>query len=138
MFQRNYCSTLNVLRGNYHERRNVRYSIRVILIAGLGTDHPAYFFTLPIGCFCCCLFVAISSQILIRVLTGRFGSSVPIFVVFTPIWTSFLWLDLIMIFWSVLSLLSTPSFRASYPWLWLPPAEAEELNTCCRGYGSLW
>ena len=41
---------------------------------------------------------------MLLVLTRGFGSSIPIFVVFIPIWTSWLWFDLIMIFYFVLSL----------------------------------
>ena len=65
------------------------------------------FFLFPIGCVCCSLFVAVSSQIYIgQVLIGGFGSSILIFVVFMPIWTSWLWLDRIMMFWFLLSLKS--------------------------------
>ena len=48
--------------------------------------------------------MAISSQIRIQVLTRGFGSSIPTFVVFMQILTSWLWLDRIMIFLFVLSL----------------------------------
>ena len=51
-------------------------------------------------------FVATSSQILVQVLTRGLGFSIPTFVVFMPIWMSWLWLDRIMIFWIVLSLKS--------------------------------
>ena len=49
------------------------------------------------------MFVALSNQIPVQVLRG-FGSSIPIFVVFMPIWTSWQWLDRSMMFWFVLSL----------------------------------
>ena len=42
--------------------------------------------------------MAISSQTQDQVLIGGFGSSILIFVVFMPIWTSWLWLDRIMMF----------------------------------------
>ena len=42
------------------------------------------------------MFVAISSQIQVQVLIGWFGSSILIFVVFMPIWTSWLGLDRII------------------------------------------
>ena len=47
-----------------------------------------------------------SSQIRVQVLTSGFGSSIPTFVSFMLIWTSWLWLDHIMMFWFVLSLKS--------------------------------
>ena len=44
--------------------------------------------------------------ILVRVLTGGFRSTMPIFSVVMPIWTSWQWLDRIIMFWLVLSLKS--------------------------------
>ena len=65
-----------------------------------------FFFNLLIGCVGCWLFVAISRQIQVQVVIGEFGSSILIFVIFMPIWTSWLWLDPIIMFWFVLSLKS--------------------------------
>ena len=44
-----------------------------------------------------------SSQIRVQVLTSGFEASIPIFVVFIPIWTSWLWLDRFATFWFMLS-----------------------------------
>ena len=52
--------------------------------------------------------MVISSKIPVQVLIGGFGSSIPTFVVFMPIWTSWLGLDRIMMCWFVLSLKSDP------------------------------
>ena len=61
-------------------------------------------FIFPSGYVYYWLFVAMWSQILVQVLIGWFASSILIFVVFMPIWTSWLWLDPIMMVWFVLSL----------------------------------
>ena len=58
---------------------------------------------LLIGCICCRLFVAMSNQILVQVLTVGSGFSFPTFVVFMPILRLWLQLGRIMIFWFVLS-----------------------------------
>ena len=50
--------------------------------------------------------MAMSSQIRVQVLTTGFEFSIPTLVVFMPIWMSWLWLDLIMMFWFVFSLKS--------------------------------
>ena len=63
-------------------------------------------FYLSISCVCCSLFVELLSQIQAQILIGGFGYSILIFVVFMPIWTSWLWLDRIMRFWFVASLKS--------------------------------
>ena len=47
--------------------------------------------------------MVISSHFHFQVLIGWFGSSILIFVVFVPIWTSWLWLYPIMMFWFVLT-----------------------------------
>ena len=62
----------------------------------------------PIGCLCCWLLVALSSQILVQVLTRSFSSKPwrPAFMLCMPIWTSLLWLDRIMMFWFLRSLKS--------------------------------
>ena len=52
------------------------------------------------------LFVAMSSQILVQVLTRGFWFSILTFVFFMSIWMSWLWLDRIMMFWFVLNLKS--------------------------------
>ena len=71
-----------------------------------GESRGILLFIFPIGCVCCWLLVSMSSQILVQVLTRGFGFSIPTFVVFMPIWMSWLWLDRIMMFWFVLSLKS--------------------------------
>ena len=63
-----------------------------------------FFFIFHIGCVCCWLFVVISSQIQVQDLIGGLGSSILIFVDFMPIWTSWLWLNRIMVFWFLRSL----------------------------------
>ena len=50
--------------------------------------------------------VVISSKVQFLVLIGGFGSFILIFVVFMPIWTSWLLLDRVMVFWFVLGLKS--------------------------------
>ena len=97
-----------------------------------------YSFIFPIGCVCCWSFVTILSKIQVQVLLGGFGSSIPIFVVSMPIWTSWLWLDRIM-FWFLLSLgvsdrrhlseLSIPGFGC--------PQQRLRNYTPSPGYGSL-
>ena len=52
MFQRGYCSPLDILWGNDKKNeRNVQYRIRVILIAGVGTDHQAFVFNFHMHTF---------------------------------------------------------------------------------------
>ena len=81
------------------------------------------------------LLVAMSSQILVKVLTRGYWSSIPTFVAFMPIWTSWLWLDRILMFWFVLSLKFRipPSLRAPYPWLWLPQQRLRNSTTGAQG-----
>ena len=97
-------------------------------------------FIFPIGRVCCWLFVAMSSQILVWVLTWGFGFSIQTCVFFMRIWMSWQWLDRIMIFWFVLvwSLWSPPSLRAPYPSLWLPQQRLRNSSPAwCPGYGSV-
>ena len=78
------------------------------------------------------------SEVQVLILTGGFGSYIPIFVVFVPIWPNCLWQNRNIIFWFVLSLKSLIAVisQSLYPWLWLFPTEAEVLHTWCPGYGS--
>ena len=75
----------------------------------------------------------------VQVLTSVFRSSIPTFVVFMPIWESWLWLDLIMMFWFVLSLKSLIAAvsQSSLFLVLVAPTEAAELHSWCPGYGSL-
>ena len=67
-------------------------------------------------------------------------SSTEIFVVYMPIWTSWVFLDRVMLFWFVLSLKSPIAAisQSSVSLALLRPTEAEELHTWCPGYGSLY
>ena len=96
------------------------------------------FFIFLIYCVCCWLFVAILSQIQVQVLIGGFRSAILIFVVFMPIWTSWLGLDRIMMFRFVLSLkyrsdrrhLSELRIR---PLLWWPQTELRNSTPGAKG-----
>ena len=83
-------------------------------------------------------FLSISSQIQVQVLTGWFGSSILIFVVLMPIWTSRLWQDRILMFWILLSLKSVIAAisQSSLSLALVALNEAEEYHTWCPGYGS--
>ena len=63
----------------------------------------------------------------------------PALVVFMPIWTIWLWLDRIMMFWFMLSLKSLIAAisQSSISLALVAPTKAAELQCWCPWYGSL-